>query len=262
MRLSTFLIVLVTIVGSGCALRHQAALPNGDHLVRDQLVFNCDFRLPRRHRLLDELTARRKDISEQLLLPTSDEPINVYLFENEKRFRNYMAKHHPQFPKRRAFFVKNDTKLKVYAFWGDQVGEDLRHEIAHGYLHAVVPNIPLWLDEGLAEYYEVPRGKAGFNRRHIYHLVTELKENQWKPNLSRLEELATANEMTQLDYAESWLWIHFLLRSPEHARLVQNQLARLRMMGTAEPLSSIVGNELDDSESLLLEHLADLADQL
>ena len=58
---------------------------------------------------------------------------------------------------RRAFFVETDTQLSVYAQWGDRVAEDLRHEVTHGYLHAVVPNVPLWIDEGLAEFL---RGSA------------------------------------------------------------------------------------------------------
>lgn len=256
-------VVCFSFCASGCALRNNSSLPQSDHLVRDQLVFNCDFRLPRKHRLLDELTAKRTDISERLLLPTSDEPINVFLFEDENRFRKYMQKHHPTFPRRRAFFVKNDTKLNVYAFWGDKIGEDLRHEIAHGYMHSVVPNLPLWLDEGLAEYFEVPRGKRGFNRGHIYHLVTELKNERWEPDLKRLEQLSSAHEMTQLDYAESWLWIHYLLEaSPEHAKLIQDQLARLRMLGEAAPLSQAVDKLAENSNQKVLDHLAMLAEQL
>ncbi len=45
----------------------------------------------------------------------------------------------PSFPARRAFFVETDTRLAVYAYWGDRIAEDLRHEVAHGYLHACVP---------------------------------------------------------------------------------------------------------------------------
>ena len=78
--------------------------------------------------------------------------------------RSFFRDRYPDFPKRRAFFVETDTQLAVYAQWGDRVAEDLRHEVAHGYLHAIVPSIPLWLDEGLAEYFEVPRGQNGLNR--------------------------------------------------------------------------------------------------
>ncbi len=262
-RLTLLLICSFVFAVSGCAYRKNVGLPNHDEFTQDQLVVRCDFKLPRRHRLLAELAGRRDDISQRLLLPTSDEPINVYIFENEPRFRKFMRKNHPQFPHRRAFFVKDDTNLNVYAYWGNQVAEDLRHEVTHSYLHAVVPCLPLWMDEGLAEFFEMPRGQDGFNRRHVYHLIDELKAERWTPNLERLERLNNPLEMTQLEYAESWLWIHFLLESSmDHASLLQNQLARLRMNGQAESLSTIINKKIPAANELLVAHLLELADQL
>ena len=148
-----------------------ATLPQTDVLVRDQLVIHCDFDLPQRHRLVEELVARRGDVIEDLQLPVSDEPINVYLFESPDQLRQYISQEHPEFPQRRAFFLEGDTRLDVYAYWGDRVAEDLRHEVTHGYLHTMVPHLPLWLDEGLAEFYEVPRGQGGVNPPHVNLLL-------------------------------------------------------------------------------------------
>ncbi len=193
----------------------------------------------------------------------SDEPINVYIFDDSNRFKQYLKLNHPSFPDRRAFFVKNDTDLKVFAHWGEKVAEDLRHEVSHGYLHSVIPSIPLWMDEGLAEYFELPRGKHGFHRQHVFHLASKVQTDDWKPDLKRLEALSDANEMTQLDYAESWLWMHYLLETKESRRkLVQDQLARLRMMGDAEPLSNHIKGSEPDIENQLLDHLTELANQL
>ncbi len=257
-------VCLCLIALAGCALaKRQVKLPSHDKFSREQLRIFSDFKLPRRHRLIDELTARRRDISAKLLLPMSDEPINIYIFEDADRYKEYLTINHPTFPERRAFFVKNDTDLTVFAHWSERVGEDLRHEVTHGYLHAVVPVIPLWLDEGLAEYFEVPRGRRGFNRQHIFHLATKVKQDEWRPNLQRLETLADAHDMTQMDYAESWLWAHFLLESgKKHQKLVQDQLARLRMIGEAEPLSAQIDDQIENASDRLLEHLADLAEQL
>ena len=74
-----------------------------------------------------------------MALPRSDEPIHVYLFENPERFQGFMRLHYPKFPDRRAFFVKTDTQLTVYAQWGDRMAEDLRHEVTHAYVHAAAP---------------------------------------------------------------------------------------------------------------------------
>ena len=142
------------------------------------------------------------------------------------------------------------------------MAEDLRHEVAHGYLHAVVPNLPLWLDEGLAEYYEVSRGQNGVNRQHVLHLLDEVQQGDWKPDLKRLESIEDADKFYQLDYAESWLWTHFLLESDDTRKLVQDQLARLRMTGEAEPLSDHVAEDWDELNQKLLAHLAQVATEL
>ncbi len=256
------LIVAGSLVLPGCltARRGRVELPAADSFEREQLRIFSDIHLPRRHRLLDELTARRRDIASQLLLPMSDEPINVYVFDDEQRFTDYMGQNHPNFPQRRAFFVKNDTDLRVFAYWGEQVGDDLRHEVTHGYLHSVVSGIPLWLDEGLAEYFELPRGSNGFHQAHIAGLVQAAKADGWVPDLERLESLSDPADMTQLDYAEAWLWVHYLLETgSDHRKLIQDQLARIRMTGDADPLSTKLGSMDGDATGKLVEHLEQLA---
>ena len=51
----------------------------------------------------------------------------------------------------------------VYTYWGNRIQQDLRHELTHAILHSVLKDVPLWLDEGLAEYFEVPHGWKGVN---------------------------------------------------------------------------------------------------
>lgn len=248
---------LLLAVVSGCTLtRTVTPLPATHSLVREQLVLYSDFDLPQHHRLLDELVAQRGDLTKTLNLPASDEPIHVYLFNAPSTYESYVRKHYPDFPERRAFFVESDTRLAVYAQWGERVAEDLRHEVSHGYLHAVVPNLPLWLDEGLAEYFEVPRGRGGLNEPHVKLLLQRRDAGQWSPDISRLEQLASAGDMTQLDYAESWAWVHWLLETtPQRRALLQNHLARLRKAGSSPPLSEELKKAEPDSELLLIAHL-------
>lgn len=246
---------------AGCAVFHSAAsLPTARSVVRDQLVIFSDFDLPTHHRLLDELVAQRGDLTRKLKLPQSDEPIHVYLFDSPTRFRSFIDKHYPGFPSRRAFFVETDTQLSVYAHWGDRVAEDLRHEVCHGYLHAVVPHLPLWLDEGLAEYFEVPRGQNGVHLPHLTALLEGYQLDRWRPDLTRLEALASASEMRQQDYAESWAWAHFLLESAgPRCESLRNYLARLRMTGAASPFSDVLRSTEPLAEQELIRHLESLS---
>jgi hypothetical protein len=237
-------------------------LPGRNTVVLDQLVVYTDFRLPKQHRLLEDLTALRADLSTRLGLPVSDEPIHVYLFETAEQLRTFIDRHYPTFPSRRALFVETDTRLAVYAYWGDRVAEDLRHETAHGYLHALVPNLPLWLDEGLAEYFEVPRGNHGLNRPNVQELTDSLAQG-WRPDLYRLEQLHSAAAMTQIDYAEAWAWVHYFLETtPEHQQFLRDYLQRLGQSESAEPLSNSLRRMHMDYERRLLNHAALLGQSL
>ncbi len=231
-------ILLLACLGCSALPMRPLSLPDRHTLVREPLVIYSDFPVDAHHRLLDELISRRADVSRVLGLPESDERVHVYLFESTDRFKRFMRLHHPEMPSRRAFFLETDTRLLVYAQWGDRVAEDLRHEMTHAYLHAVAPNLPLWLDEGLAEYFEVPRGYAGLNRENLSAVVARIEQGTWAPDLRRLEGLDPTAEMTHDDYAESWAWVHFLLHGGSGSdELLRGYLADLRQDAATKPLS-------------------------
>jgi hypothetical protein len=254
--------VCCALVASGCMAWQspRPSLPQRHRVFLDQLVVHSNFELPSQHRLLQEINAQRVDLSNKLNLPISDEPIHVYLFDDAEQYAAFIGHKFPEFPHRRAFFVETDTRLAVYAHWGDRVAEDLRHEVAHGYLHASVPNLPLWLDEGLAEYFEVPRGTHGLNRPHVDLLLATCQQNPWRPDIRRLEALRQPADMTQLDYAESWLWVHWLLEThPNRRQLLQDYLAQLRRDGIVEPMSLHLRRLGGNPEAAVFDHLRYLA---
>jgi hypothetical protein len=249
----------MTLYGCTGMIEQPTALPARNSIVFDQLTIYSNFALPRHHRLLDDLRVQRGELLGKLNLPASDEPIHVYLFETEEKFDDFLSANHPEFPQRRAFFVESDMRLAVYAQWGERVAEDLRHEVAHGYLHSVIRNMPLWLDEGIAEYCEVPRGTGGVNHPHVKLLLAKLTQQNWRPDLPRLEQLNSAGSMTQDDYAESWAWAHWLLETdPRRRVLLQQYLQTLRESGTAMPLSLALRQSEPKADQSLVEHLYSL----
>jgi hypothetical protein len=238
-----------------------ASLPGRTELVAGQLVIHADFPLAGQHRLVRELEEMRADVSQELGLPISDEPVHLYLFESPARYEAFAAARFPAFPTRRAFFVETDTTLSVFAAWQDRVAEDLRHETTHGYVHAVVPAVPLWLDEGIAEYFELPRAMQGRHQAHLAHLSGRIIEGTWRPDLTRLEALETAGAMSQDHYAEAWCWVHWLLSTtPERRKLLQDYLADIRRDPATAPLSArLVRAEPGDPAAELRGHVERLA---
>lgn len=252
--------IALTFCGCASMRASRPELPARNSVRLDQLVIHSNFELPKQHRLLEEVDALRWDIIAKLGLTASDEPIHVYLFENAEQFKAFIHSRFPDFPDRRAFFIESDTRLSVYAQWGEHVAVDLRHEVTHGYLHSMVQNLPLWLDEGLAEYFEVPRGTRGYHRVNLDDLTANFQAGRWRPDIHRLEALKSVSEMSRTEYAESWAWVHLLLETePARRDLLRGYLAGLRRDAASEPLSYRLHQANLDNPQLLLDHIRSLA---
>ena len=250
------LLVLPVLLMSCTLVPHSSRFPNRFCLVRDQLVIHSDFRVPRHHRLLDELVDQQAYVSRTLSLPISEEPIHVFLFNSAEEYERYMQGSFPLLPRRPAFFVEDENGLAIYAHWSDRVAEDLRHEVAHGYLHSSVPTLPLWLDEGLAEFFEVSQASGGINLPHIELLIRSRDSGNWKPDLSVLESKSTAVEMLQLDYAEAWLWSHWLLKTTLKRRnWLQQHLKDLYLEGNTRSLSTRIQEKEQSPCDAVLDYL-------
>src|SRR4051795_11506476 len=109
-----------------------------------------------------------------LRIDPADNPIEVYVLSDRKAFTHFLTFYYPELPPRRAFFLAQGPRRVVYTFLGDRLEEDLRHEATHALLHAAVGNVPLWLDEGLAEYFEGDGSRDGVNAEHLARLPQDL----------------------------------------------------------------------------------------
>jgi hypothetical protein len=202
-----------------------AALGKRSEFRVSQFVFLYDFPLDRSLPLFQELSGLREQIFKELQLPPSNTPIFVHLFENQQRYEAFMKGKYPNLPRRRAFFIAETKRiggseeLDVYTYWGDRINQDLRHELTHALLHSVLKDVPIWLDEGLAEYYELSPGWKGVNYQHLAQLRGGTN-GPFQPNLTRLEQLNKVEQMTPSEYRESWAWVHLMLHSKTEARRV------------------------------------------
>jgi hypothetical protein len=161
------------------------------------------------------LQSLERDLTSTLSLrvPPEQTPIEVYVLRDREAFTHFLTIYYPELPPRRAFFLAQGPRRVVYTFHNDRLDEDLRHEAAHALLNAAVGDLPLWLDEGLAEYFEGPEGRQGLNPEHLARLPDDLKGG-WRPDLARLERLKNVREMSPRDYREAWAWVHYLLNEP------------------------------------------------
>ncbi len=256
------LVVLLALGMNGCASmgldRGKALVPTGYQTRTGPFLICTNSRLDPGAPVVRELNALENEISETLGLRADpgDNPIEIYLLDDRQTFDHFLQFYYPNLPKRRAFFLANGKQRVVYTFLGERTTEDVRHEATHALMHVAIGDMPLWLDEGLAEYFEGAgtslSPKGGINSEHLDRLPIDLAAG-WSPDLHHLESLNSVSSMTPRDYRESWAWVHYLLNDTRpHKAALLAYLGDLRAIPDPPPLSDrLAGREA----SALLAHL-------
>ena len=255
------LLFLCGVLLAGCrTARPEVARLPVKHTVRsEQLQVISDIELKRDHPLIEDLVQLRQDVAKELQLPLEGRDVVVYVFGDKTRYQQYLNAAYPGLPPRRAYFVGTPRELAVYTFWGASIQEDLRHEFTHGLLHAQLKEVPLWLDEGLAEYFEVPRSTPNAMHREYPRQLGIAIGNGWQPDIERLESLQEVAQMQRADYQESWAWVHFLLHNSEDSRQVLlDYLQELRDNPHPPSLSSRLDDTLPGARLRYLTHVTSL----
>jgi hypothetical protein len=226
-----------------------------------QFVFYSDTPLKPNAPLFDELSRLRDQIFHELQLPPSNTVVQVYLFDDQDRYERYMRYRYPELPKRRAFFVAHPgmaggpRELLVFTYWGDHLRQDLRHELTHALLNSVLREVPLWLDEGLAEFFEQPPERDGLNPLHL----DALRRDRRTPDMAALERLDQVPQMGRPQYQEAWAWTHMMLRgSPQARGVLLRYLQQLREPNPAGPLLPQLRQVYPSPADALSRHLAAL----
>ena len=193
------------------------------------VVVQANFPLTEIAAILDEINLLQHDLSRYIGVPEPKEKIELCLFKDENSYNRFLKEFFPRAPQdRRALYVKLDNKPGTLMVQKSKNFEiDLRHEMTHAIIHASISIVPIWLDEGLAKYFEVPlHERAGGN-----HYMSQVRSNARfgaVPSLDRLVKLETIDDMGSREYRDSWAWTHFLIhRAPETHQLLAAYLQML-----------------------------------
>lgn len=254
--------IVFLVVGCARTAPTLATLPKKYQIDDGDLRIRSDVKIPEADPLLVELRELRVEVTALFELPPPHRPVTVHLFADEEKYSHYMRSAYPDLPPRRAFFIGSPTELAVYAHWSPHVAEDLRHEYTHGVLHASLRTVPLWLDEGIAEYFEVPRHQRQRHPEHAPRLAVALS-NGWRPDLRRLEQIETVAQMQRADYQEAWAWVHFLLHeAPDGRELLVDYCQSLRKSDKPPRFSDRMNRLFPDAEVRLASYLSNTLSQV
>lgn len=210
-------VAAITVVAVAAGPSTAAAQHWVDLVHVPPFVCHADFPLVDEGPLLAELAQLENDLVRYLAIAPSGERIDLYLFADRSRYREFLAQRYPQLPDRRALFVKGHGPGAVFVYRSRELAIDVRHESTHALLHAALPMVPLWLDEGLAEYFELPPQQRATGHTHQGSIRWQLRLGR-VPRLERLEQLTDLSQMREAEYRDAWAWVHFMLHGPPEAR--------------------------------------------
>ncbi len=236
----------------------QVKRPAKHWLRVSQYVMYSDTPLDANDTLFREIAELPDRIQAELHLPTGESLVQVFLFDTQEKYEAYMSGRYPRLPSRRAYFISEPRgsggdDLLVYTFMGEHLRVDLRHELTHATLHGVLKGVPLWLDEGLAGFFELPPNQDGVNPTHL----DTLRRGPFQPDLARLEKLGQVRQMEKPEYREAWAWVHLMLRgNPASKTILLDYVQALRTNPNPGPLLPQLKTALTDPNAILADHLS------
>lgn len=185
------------------------------------VVCQANFPLEEIEEVRQNITELQSDLVKYLGIPIPVERIELCLFDTPENYFSFIRNKYPMAPlDRPALYVKDNGPGVLMVQRDTNMLLNIRHEMTHAILNASLRNVPIWVDEGLAKYFETPQGKRGYENPFL----TEVRKNAIgffgffgrAPSLERLEKLQQINQMGEKEYRESWAWIHFLIhQSPQ-----------------------------------------------
>ncbi len=216
---------------------------------------HADFSLENSQSLIQELSYLQSDMQASLGIDPPAEKIHLFLFDKKPTYQAYLKRYFPTVPVRPALYIKDRQRPgMLFACRGVDFEVDVRHEATHAILHANLQEVPLWLDEGLAEYFEMPRDKRSDGNPHLQTIRQLLRQNEM-PRLDELESLRDISEMRREHYRDAWAWVHFCLHGSREAYTeLVHFLAEAKQKDDLGQFSLRLRQRLPDLEPRLVKH--------
>jgi tetratricopeptide (TPR) repeat protein len=167
--------------------------------------------------------------------PAPTAPTMVYVFGTRKAFEPFLPQRNGKTAALGGYFQRN-VDTNTIAFSTEGFADDAAvvfHEYSHLLVGTAVRSIPVWLNEGLAEYYSTFSLKSGGKGANIGLAIprhVQLLRQRFIP-LSQLlavdqsSELYNEGERRSIFYAESWALTHYLMTELPSGQTLINQYA-------------------------------------
>ena len=214
------------IVMFRCALRLALALcafgltgclawaPGTRYPVRYGAVY-CDVDTAESRAIREQADTIVEHIAARVSVQSPPRPVRILVFPSLRGMQTYLSWYRPDRYKSHALCLETEDGFDVALhLTGDTARglRNLRHEMTHYVLASHFFDLPPWIDEGLARYFETgePYGKP---KKEELGLLRPILADD-RPVLEDLVTIPAGESFTLLGYAESWALTHYLI----HAR--------------------------------------------
>ncbi len=178
-------------------------------------------------------------------------PLQIVAFRNNKELSHFAPLWKGKPIELAGFFVPGEDRQFIALELTSTEGYEIAfHEYTHLLVHATVGQVPLWMDEGLAEYLSTLK----MDKEHIYYGDVPvgrsyvLGSNRWmkiEQLFSVQHESAEYNERgdhRSMFYAESWLVMHYLMSTNTlHNAFVYKRLVMEQHLHVADAVQRAFG---------------------
>jgi hypothetical protein len=154
-----------------------------------------------------------------LSLPAPVARMRLYVFESQERLDAFVGRQVPKHSESQAVcFQKGMDYIVALRLTGDTDRSLalLRHELTHYVLASRFFDMPPWIDEGLAHYFEAGEPWGRIYPLDMKRLQPVLERDV--PLLERLVWLPAGSPIGLEEYAQAWALTHYLMHSPRYGR--------------------------------------------
>ncbi len=171
-------------------------------------------------------------------------PVHVFVFKDQAAFSPFSLVYQSKRQELGGYFMSREDA--IYLAVDAEVDDVIYHEYAHFFLHNNLPDIPLWFNEGFAEYfssfaYEKNSIDIGLPNRENIPILRDMTWMTFQQLFTVENLFQESNDLKRrLFYAQSWALVHFLLHAhSETWRLTElSQFITLLAKGT-RPLDAL-----------------------
>lgn len=180
-------------------------------------------------------------------MPDSLAPLRVMLYANRSDFQTFQT--HSQ--NLGVFQSGADRDWLLVLDSGGATISAVRHEWVHRALHHTTASLPLWLEEGIADYWstlETSSGSAALGKAPSGRLQLLLRAG-WLPAnefwaADKTSRFYRDESFSGVFYAQAWALVHMLARHPGWRGKLETYIARLAAGGDAvESFRELWGRE-------------------